>query len=203
MAQDIELVLDAHAEIGESPTWSVAEQALYWIDVKAPALHRFNPANGATRTWPLPAEIGCFALYRDAPAALLALRTGLHRLDLFSDALTRLADPPYDPALHRFNEGACDGAGRFWLGTMFDPQVEKSAPEPGPLFRYTEAEGLVAQPDVSLTPNGLAWSPDGSVLYFAHSKQRRIYRFAFDVAAGRIGSGDTFAEIPAELGVPD
>lgn len=200
---DVELVLDAHAEIGESPTWSVAEQALYWIDVKAPALHRFNPANGATRTWPLPAEIGCFALYRSAPAALLALRTGLYRLDLHSDALTRLEDPPYDPALYRFNEGACDGAGRFWLGTMFEPQAEKSAPEPGPLFRYTEAEGLLPQPDVSLTPNGLAWSPDGGTLYFAHSKQHRIYRFAFDVATGHIGTGDTFAEVPAELGLPD
>ena len=55
----------------------------------------------------------------------------------------------------------------------------------------------------SLTPNGLAWSPDGTRMYFAHSKQHRIYRFAFDAALGRMGAGSTFAEIPQELGVPD
>jgi len=203
MTQDIELVLDAHAEIGESPTWSVAERALYWIDVKAPALYRYNPAGGATRTWPLPSEVGCFALYDNAPAALLALRTGLYRLDLHTDALVRLTEPPYDPALHRFNEGACDGKGRFWLGTMFAPQGEEAEPEPGPLFCYTPQQGLMPQPDASLTPNGMAWSPDGRFFYFAHSKQHRIYRFDFDLEAGRIGSGGVFAEIPEKLGVPD
>ena len=35
--QEIELVLDAGATIGESPTWCAAEAALYWIDVKKPA----------------------------------------------------------------------------------------------------------------------------------------------------------------------
>ena len=203
MAEEVELVLDAHAEIGESPTWSAAERALYWIDVKAPALHRFDPADGATRTWSMPDEIGCFALYQDAPAALVALRTGLYRLDLHSDALTRLTVPPYHQRVHRFNEGACDGKGRFWVGTMFAPQAEGHEPERGPLFRYSGDLGLIPQPDSSLTPNGLAWSPEGDTLYFAHSKEHRIYRFEFDPETGLLGSGSIFAEIPPDLGVPD
>lgn len=200
---DIELVLDAHAAIGESPTWSTAEQVLYWIDVKAPALYRYNPAGGATRTWPLPDEIGCFALYENHPAALVALRSGLFRLDLVSDVLTHLVDPPYDPGLYRFNEGECDGKGRFWLGQMFEPKADAKEPQPAPLFCYTPAAGLVPQPDVSLTPNGLAWSRDGRSLYFAHSKEHRIDRFEFDVDTGRIGARHLFAEIPKHLGVPD
>lgn len=40
---DIEVALDAHAIIGESPAWSPAERALYWIDIKKPALHRYDP----------------------------------------------------------------------------------------------------------------------------------------------------------------
>jgi L-arabinonolactonase len=28
----IELLIDAHAELGEGPIWDVAEQRLYWID---------------------------------------------------------------------------------------------------------------------------------------------------------------------------
>lgn len=203
MSDDVELILDAHAALGESPTWSAAEQALYWIDIQAPALHRFNPRGGATRTWPLPDVIGCFALYDAQPAALVALRSGVFRLDLHSDALTKLADPPYDPAVFRFNEGACDGRGRFWLGTMYAPQTAGGMPEPGALFCYTSEAGLAAQPDASLTPNGIAWSPDGGTMYFTHTRQHRIFRFDFDVAAGRLGERRLFAEIPDKLGVPD
>ncbi|PPQ33141.1 SMP-30/gluconolactonase/LRE family protein [Rhodopila globiformis] len=200
---EIELSLDAHAKIGESPTWSMTEQALYWIDVKAPALHRFNPSGGATRTWPLPSEIGCFALYDNEAAALVALRSGLFRLDLNSDQLTRLADPPYDPATHRFNEGECDGQGRFWIGTMFEPKTDTAEPEPGPLFYYTSSTGLVPQPDLGFTPNGFAWSKDGRTMFVAHSKQHCIYQFDFDAGNGRISNRRIFAWIPEALGVPD
>lgn len=34
----INSVLDVHAVIGKSPTWMARQNALYWIDVKAPAL---------------------------------------------------------------------------------------------------------------------------------------------------------------------
>jgi sugar lactone lactonase YvrE len=40
---EIEVVLDEGATIGESPTWVSAESALYWIDVKKPALYRYDP----------------------------------------------------------------------------------------------------------------------------------------------------------------
>ena len=39
----IETALNFRATIGESPTWVADERALYWIDVKAPALHRYCP----------------------------------------------------------------------------------------------------------------------------------------------------------------
>ena len=58
---DIEVVLDAGATIGESPTWVSAEKALYWIDVKKPALYRYDPAAGDQRSWPMPDDIDAFA----------------------------------------------------------------------------------------------------------------------------------------------
>ena len=38
-------VLDARAELGECPVWSVPEQVLYWIDIRAPAMHRLDPGD--------------------------------------------------------------------------------------------------------------------------------------------------------------
>ena len=117
---DIEVVLNAHAIIGESPTWSPAERALYWIDVKEPALHRYDLESQACRSRPVTSDLGAFALL-DGNAALLALRYGIHRLDLTTGALELLAPPPFDPKLFRFNEGHSDDSGRFWVGVMFDP----------------------------------------------------------------------------------
>lgn len=64
---EIEVVLAAGATIGESPTWAPAEQVLYWIDIKKPALHRFDPQTGGQRSWPMPSDIGAFGLVGEPP----------------------------------------------------------------------------------------------------------------------------------------
>src|SRR4051812_14740834 len=114
---DIECVLDAKAATGENPVWAPEEGALYWIDIGAPALHRLDPATGATRSWTMPDAIGAFALM-GGERALLALRSGIAVLDLASGRIEPRAPPPYEPAQCRFNDGRCDRSGRFWVGTL-------------------------------------------------------------------------------------
>ena len=53
----IELAVDAKAVIGESPLWCKDQGALYWIDVKAPALYRTAIATLETTSWPLPSDM--------------------------------------------------------------------------------------------------------------------------------------------------
>src|SRR5437660_213521 len=93
----VEVVLDVHASTGESPTWSAAEGALYWIDIEGSALHRFDPQTGADSSWSMPDEIGCFALEAGGGGALCGLRSGLYELDFATGRATLLAAPPYDP----------------------------------------------------------------------------------------------------------
>ncbi len=199
----IEVALDAHATIGESPTWCAEDAALYWIDVKRPALYRYHPATGGQRCWPVSADIGAFALEPGLGSAVVALRTGLFRLDLASGSLSLLAAPPFDPALHRFNEGACDASGRFWVGAMFDP-VQPGTQPPGKasLCSFTLDEGLRREPDAADLHNGMAWSPDGRRFYLSHSQSQDIHVFDFD-PAGRINGRRVFAAIPEALGLPD
>ncbi len=200
---EIEVVLEAGATIGESPTWASAEKALYWIDVKKPALYRYDPATGGQRSWPMPSDIGAFALVSDPPGAVAALRQGIFRLDFPSGSLTQLAPPPFDPALFRFNEGACDSAGRFWVGVMFDPLEDAAPPQKSALHSFTMAQGLRQEPDAAELHNGMAWSPDGRLFYLSHSRRREVFAYAFDPAGGRLGARDLFAQIPAALGLPD
>ena len=200
----VEVVLDAAARIGESPFWVAEERALYWIDVKAPALHRLDPVSRAQRSWDLPGDVGAYSLTTDRDVVIVALRDGLYRLALSSGAVTLLARAPFDPATHRFNEGAADARGRFWVGTMFDPrEAANTKPQPADLFRYTAADGLQAMGNGAELHNGMAWNVDETLFYLAHSYAGVVHAYPFDPADGSLGRRQVFAVIEKPSGIPD
>ena len=58
---EVRIAVDADNHLGETPIWSADEQALYWINCEhPPQLHRWHPASGARRIWPMPKRIGGF-----------------------------------------------------------------------------------------------------------------------------------------------
>jgi sugar lactone lactonase YvrE len=195
-------VLQSRARLGENPVWSTREQCLYWIDVGdwpeacAPAapssLHRFNPATGDTRRWDFQQTVGSFAL-EEGGGVLLAMATGLYRVDLQSSHLTMLVDAPYDCLILRFNDGRCDPTGRFWVGTCqrSDPALPSGS---GSLYRYDGYSLDIQLDDVSVA-NGMAWSPDGQTLYFADSQQRTVWVFDYDLRDARISNRRIFAQV--------
>ena len=200
---DIQLVVDARALIGESPIWSPDEHALYWADIKAPALHRIDVRDHSQRSWTVTSDLGAYCLLPDREGAIVALREGLCRLDFASGSLTSLGPPPYDPALFRFNEGACDATGRFWVGVMFDPQKPGAIAQPASLHSFTLGGGMRHEPDAAELHNGMAWSPDGQTFYLSHSNLRTVYAFIFDASRGSLSGRRPFVETAPRLGVPD
>lgn len=191
-------VLDATARLGESPVWHPGENVLYWIDCAAPALHRFDPADGAARSWPLPEPIGSFAL-RSGGGAVAALASGFAVLDLTDGAVAPVTDPEADKPEHRFNDGKCDPAGRFWAGTMHG---DYRAPV-GSLYRLDPDHRCHAMTDGLRVPNGLAWSPDGATFYMGDSPTGVIHAWDFDAADGDIANRRAFVEAGAAPGYPD
>ena len=192
------LALDALARLGEGPVWDARERALYWVDIRAPALHRFEPATGAVRTWPMPEAIGSVAL-RERGGPLVALRSGLHVLDPASGALTLACAPEPDRTENRLNDGRCDREGRFWVGSMHER-------EPGPtgaLYRVDPDRRSHRIFDGITIPNGLGWSPDGRVMYFTDTPPRTIHAYDFDAGTGTPGEARVFARVPQDAGYPD
>ncbi len=198
----VELVLDARATIGESLTWVSAENALYWVDIKAPALYRTTLADWQTRRWTLPSDIGAFALDGDG-RALVALRDGLFWLDLVSGAVTLEVAAPFDPAIIRFNEGACDSAGRFWVGVMTDPLDGTKSDRQGSLYSFTRGGGLVTHPDRCTLFNGMGWNTDESRFYLSHSFERQVFAFPYDKLTGALGMREPFIDVNVAEGIPD
>jgi sugar lactone lactonase YvrE len=182
-------VLDAHAALGECPLWSVTEQALYWVDILAPALNRFDPATGENVGIPMPEHIGCIGLVRGG-GFVAGMRSGLWRLDAAGRPLAMLAANPENQASSRFNDGRCDRQGRFWAGTVDETKSGGLAH----LYRF-DGRGLADMGGGLLTSNGLAFSPDGRCLYHADTPRFTVYRYAFDAATGDLGRREVWQRL--------
>jgi sugar lactone lactonase YvrE len=199
---EVQCVVDARAETGESPVWCPEEQVLYWVDIPGCRLHRFDPASGDDRAYDMPAPIGCVAL-RGSGGLLVALKTGLFGFVPASGALEPLAEPPDDHPSARFNDGRCDHQGRFWVSTMREPPDPEA--RPGKLYRFDAEHRLRAMVSSLAIGNGLAFSPDGRTLYHSdsHASVQTIWAWDLDPADGTIGNRRIFATTHDTAGRPD
>lgn len=183
---------DTPMQLGESPLWHPLERRLYWIDIDGCAVHRLDPANGQHAKWDMPAQPGCIA-WCASGGMLVALRSGIVRLDTGSGKLEPVAAPPYDPGRERFNDGGCDAAGRFWVGTIYEPRDKPNA------ALYLLERGALRDSGVRATvSNGLAFSPDNATLYHADTTSHRITAYEFDLESGSIGTGRLLRQFPME-----
>lgn len=196
-------------ELGESPLWLPAEQALYCCDIAGHRLCRLAPDPGANwrdgplrlQSWAQPSEPVCCV-----PAAggglVLARRDGLWHLppakvgagwDPAGEPLhaRQLAAPPYDPACERFNDGRCDSRGRFWIGTLYEPRQ----PPLAALYCFEDGR-LTRQADGITVSNGLAFSPDARTLYWADTTSHTVFAFDFDLATGGLSRRRVFVRFP-------
>lgn len=177
----------AVAGTGESPLWHVAEQCLYYVDIPAQEVLRLDPANGDLRRWRMDSELGCIAL-REGGGLLVAQRSGLWSLDTVTGEQRKLAEPPYDSAKQRFNDGKPDPAGRLWVGTIDDAR----RPDAG-LYCFVHGKFELAASGIS-NSNGLAWSLDGRRMYWTDTKAHEIYVLDFDASTGAISERRVFKQ---------
>eukprot|EP01035_Chromulina_nebulosa_P009738 gene9738-13139_t len=170
-------------------------RALLWVDIVAPSVNYLDTVSGKNVSLAVPAKIGS-ATAMTGGGALLALERELW-LSQPDTVLHRHVAPPMG-ATH-FNDGKCDAAGRFWLGS----RSSDGSPGKGVLYRLDPDGALHAMARGFDVCNGLGWSPDGRSFYLVDTVPRLLYRYDFDSASGTIANRSvvqTFAGIP---GKPD
>ena len=197
-----ELLLDVKNAVGECPTWCVKEQVLYWEDILAPALFRWDPKTNEVRRWDMPETIGSFGL-REQGGLIVALRTGVYLFDPETEALTLFANPEPNKPENRLNDGKVGPDGRFWVGSMHDVPVGPQTRPTGALY-CIEPDGSVRKMlEGILCSNGLAWSPDGRTMYFSDSRAPYIKAFDYDVETGELSNERMLAQPAEAVGRPD
>ena len=191
------VAFDEPMVVGESPLWHPLENCLYWVDIEGFAIHRLHPDSGAHSKWQAPSEPTALGLCLDG-ALVVALREGFARFNPVSGVFTPIAVAPYDTATARFNDGKVDAAGRFWVGTLYEPKDAQNA------AMYVLERGAVRQVaiDPTTTSNGLAFTLDGLHMYHADTATHRIDRYPFDVATGELGASIPFQRFDADKRAP-
>jgi sugar lactone lactonase YvrE len=193
------VVLDARAELGECPVWAADEQALYWVDIRGQALHRFDPATGDDRSWPVPQRCGSFAL-RERGGAVLALADGLYSFDFATGETAPLAAPDHQPPGTRFNDGKASPDGRFFAGTMDEATLSQPV---AALYRLDPDGSLHTVVDGLIVSNGLAWSADGTTMFHSDSKGQVVWTYDYDATSGSVTNQRVLARPTEEIGRPD
>ncbi|WP_072641645.1 SMP-30/gluconolactonase/LRE family protein [Rhizobium leguminosarum] len=199
MEAGFNLVLDAKTSLGECPVWSVAEQVLYFVDIKSRRIHRFDPATNDLTTLELSEEVGCIGLVAGG-GFVAGLRSGIWLLDADGRPVRKLADNPEDRTISRFNDGMVDPMGRFVAGTV-DESREKGI---AGLYRY-DRNGLAQLADDLLTSNGVAFSPDGRRLYHADTLRYTLYTYDYAPETGIASNRQVFSQFGSDTdkGRPD
>ncbi|MBO9550777.1 SMP-30/gluconolactonase/LRE family protein [Pseudomonas sp.] len=197
-----ELIVDARNGTGESPVWHPSEQALYWVDIPARQLHRWQ--DGAHQVWQGDEMLACIA--RTEQGWVAGMESGIFQLQpqpdgsLDSRLFAAVEHPQHGM---RFNDGRCDRQGRFWAGSM-SMDMQQGA-HVGALYRVDGEGQLHQQLKDMIVPNGLAFSPDGTRMYLSdsHPNVQKIWTFDYDIDSGTPHNQRLFVDMRAFPGRPD
>lgn len=205
MTYTVECVAATRSRIGEGAVWDAGDQRLWWVDIPAGLIYRYDPETGTNDSFDFGEPVGCLARRDNADGRgdlVVAAKSGFWFFDPESGAKEQITDPEAHLPDNRFNDGGTDMQGRFWAGSM------KDGGEPEALGSFYRLD-----PDLSLTTwrggywttNGLAFSPDGRTMYHSDSnaRVRTIWACDYDTRTGTPGELRVFKDTRPLPGRPD
>lgn len=195
---EVEIVVDAHAVLGEGPIWNPVTERLVWVDIMRSEVHEFDPITNIDSVIQIGRHVGT-VVPRQCGGLVCAVDDGFVAVD-DDGQVTRLAHVEADIPTNRMNDGKCDSSGRLWAGTM---PYDTVSPGVGALYRL--------DPDLSVhtmlrgitVSNGISWSLDDTLMYYIDSPTRHVDVFDFDADLGTISNRRVLIDMTGEIGIPD
>ena len=183
--------------LGEGPVWDAAGRRLLWVDIVAGEVLEGTLGDSvevSARTR-FAETVGAVAVADDGGLLVAAQE---HLVVLSPDG-ARVDGPRVVPSgePRRLNDGATDPAGRFLVGTLC-----LGEPTGREVLVRLEHDGTLTTLDDDLTlSNGLAWSPDGTLLYSVDTLRHVIHVRDYDAGTGAVG--ERREHLRVEPGYPD
>ena len=198
---EIEKAVDFASALGECPVWSVVEQVLYWADIDGKMIHRLDPSSGMTESKSLPGRPGSFVLTAQPETLLVATEHQLGWFEWASGEVTPWVDVEPAERGNRLNDGRCDSAGRYIVGTMWPDSGSRQAS--GGLYQVDSTGSIVQWESEVGVPNGLVFDDARERMYWTDTHTQIIYVWDYDVDTGRRTNKRMFYDMTNDPGYPD
>ena len=191
-------------QLAESPRF--CHNHWVWLDIDGQVLYRCDQADllnapaTAVESQTLPDQMGCVLPTQHANQYMLYGRQGIYHLNWPAGrggAFSKSAEAPFNPDRYRFNDGRADINGRAWVSTLSDART------PGACLFRLDQHTTTSYIENLIVGNGLAFSPNGDTMYFADTRQRKVWRFDCDPQLGVLKHQELLAEYTQGAERPD
>jgi sugar lactone lactonase YvrE len=175
---------DGQYELGEGPVWDEARERVLWVDINPGVVH-IGHLDGGIVTPNAEMRFGesVGAVVADADGALLVAGARRVYRVVGEGQVAVHADLVPGAKASRLNDGACDPAGHFLVGSMaLDGRRGEEC-----LYRIEDGGQVTVLDDDLTISNGLAWSPAGDVMYSVDTIPGVVWARAYDPATGECG----------------
>jgi sugar lactone lactonase YvrE len=177
----VDVCVHARATLGEGVIWDSRNQKVYWVDIIRGQLFEYDPSTAKN----VAVNFGQFvsAVVPAATGGLIVARQhDIVRFDPASGQSTRFAALNTDRPDLRFNDGKCDPAGRFWIGTM----EVSGQPHLGALYCLGPDGRFELKRSGVTISNGIAWRSDQRMMYYIDTGTNVVTAWDFDPATGQM-----------------
>ena len=193
----------------EGPVWFGDARCLIWSDVPGDRMLRWDEQTGAVSTWRKPSGFANGST-RDRQGRLVTCEHGgrrVSRTELDGRVVT-LADSFENRKLNSPNDVVCKSDGSIWFtdpsfGILGWYEGAKAPAElPTNVYRWADDQLSVVAEGIN-QPNGLAFSPDESILYIVESRSVPRKILAYDVKGGKTLANRRVLIDAGSAGTPD
>ena len=185
-------------QLGEGITWSPRHNSLFWVDILAPAVLRYDLTSRQTQSWTMPEPMGWIIERAGRDDFIVGLKSGFAVLSLAPFTLTPIGDPEPDRPNNRLNDAKVDPWGRIWTGSLNDQGAEAS----GGLYRLDADLRWSRHDDGFGVTNGPAFSVDGRTLFHTDSAARTVFAYDLD-DQGNLSNRRVHIRFAEDWGHPD
>mgnify|MGYP001427263503 CR=1 FL=1 len=187
--------INIQGKLCEGPLWAADTETLYWTDIDAGRLYRYQLQQGKPECIYEGETVGGFTCQTDGSLLLFRVNDiAIFRPD--TGEVCTVAPFRHDGS-KRFNDVIAAPDGRVFAGT-----IGKTS-DSGGLFRIDHDGSATQVAGGTGISNGMGFTPDLSHFYWTCSTRRRIYRYPYCQGDGTLGEPVIFHQGTEEQGFPD
>ncbi|GMN08307.1 SMP-30/gluconolactonase/LRE family protein [Croceitalea sp. MTPC5] len=190
------LILHFNSELLEGPVFDKANNLLYFVSILDNLVYCYNPETKEVLSICLDSPVSCVYIL-DKKKILASSKDGFFKID-FNTFQKKFAFQIGIGDFVRYNDGIQDSKGRFIIGTMGYPEVRKNA---GNVFSYYKGQYKKVIENTTIS-NGMAFSKDGTILYFIDTPTKKVAKYSYDMETGDVLFDSNVIEFTGE-GSPD